>query len=377
MGALRYTFLIGLLAFMSALSGCSKGLPVNGRVIGQAVDTRVDSEIAQYYVNHYLAGERLRPDLEEQIENVYATHADKVPDRTTLKKLSETYSADFAALFFADRLGNLSRNRELSKLFETLLIQVKDDLEGESINLPEIIGDYEILFVPGFLYKRHPRTGADFSRPQKILTQLAIHHRFVKTQEDGAIEENAKLVAEAILAGRDSERKLIVVSASKSGPEVALALTQLAEMDLSHVAAWLNLVGTMQGSPLAEERLWDNFRYLLGTVDMAGVRSLQPQISQSRFARIQVPDGVIVLNYVGIPVSGSLSYLAKRGYNSMKADGPNDGLSLLPDLLYRHQPTLIEIGSDHFLLTQDIEAKTVALTILIIKMAQADLRIEM
>ncbi|MDJ0621333.1 MAG: hypothetical protein QNJ17_00120 [Desulfocapsaceae bacterium] len=201
---------------------------------------------------------------------------------------------------------------------------------------------------------------------------MAIRHRFVETQEDGDIEENARLVAKAVLAETNTKKKLIIVSASKSGPEVALALTRLADNDLSHVAAWLNLVGTMQGSPLAEVRLWDNFRYLLGKVDMAGVRSLQPQVSQGRFARLQIPNSVIVLNYVGVPVSGSLSYLARRGYNSMKADGPNDGLSLLPDLLYEHQPTLIELGSDHFLLTEDIEAKTVALTLLLVKMIQAE-----
>ena len=42
-----------------------------------------------------------------------------------------------------------------------------------------------------------------------------------ETDEEGAIETNATLVAQAIRARADLKRRLIVVSVSKSGPEVA------------------------------------------------------------------------------------------------------------------------------------------------------------
>ena len=63
------------------------------------------------------------------------------------------------------------------------------------------------------------------------------------------MEANADLVTAAIRARAQSSRRLIVVSASKSGPEVALALTRLEPAETRHVAAWINTVGALQGSP--------------------------------------------------------------------------------------------------------------------------------
>src|SRR5262245_21557802 len=44
-----------LLAILLALSACA-GLPVSGIVGGQSIETRVDSEVARYYLANYLAG---------------------------------------------------------------------------------------------------------------------------------------------------------------------------------------------------------------------------------------------------------------------------------------------------------------------------------
>src|SRR5688572_32792496 len=78
---------------------------------------------------------------------------------------------------------------------------------------------------------------------------------FVETVEDGAIEANAEIVAAAIRSRANNGRRLIVVSVSKSGAEVATALTRLGASGTSEVAAWVNIAGTLQGSPLADESL--------------------------------------------------------------------------------------------------------------------------
>ena len=59
-----------LSALLLLLSSCA-GLPVRGIVGGQAIDTRVDSEVARYYLGSYLAGKHTDATLDERIDRVY------------------------------------------------------------------------------------------------------------------------------------------------------------------------------------------------------------------------------------------------------------------------------------------------------------------
>jgi hypothetical protein len=52
------------------LSACA-GLPVRGRAGMQTIETRVHSEVARYYLDSYLAGERNDAALDERINRVY------------------------------------------------------------------------------------------------------------------------------------------------------------------------------------------------------------------------------------------------------------------------------------------------------------------
>jgi hypothetical protein len=58
----------------------------------------------------------------------------------------------------------------------------------------------------------------------------------------------------AIRARAQSGRRLIIISAIKSSAEVALALTKLGPSETGHVAAWINAVGALQGTPLDRRR---------------------------------------------------------------------------------------------------------------------------
>ena len=84
--------------------------------------------------------------------------------------------------------------------------------------------------------------------PREALQKVGFTCHFVETEDDGPVETNADLVIAAIRARAQSGRRLIIVSASKSGPEVALALTRLGPAETHHVAAWINAVGALQGT---------------------------------------------------------------------------------------------------------------------------------
>lgn len=353
----------GLLLTLLWLPACA-GLPARGSLDGQAIETRVDSEIARYFLASYLGGKRSAPELDERIDGLYRNSSGVLPDRAELKRLSDEFSPDFAALYFADRLARFSDNRRLRLAYDRARALAQNDLRRSGALLAAIATDYEIVFVPGYLYKRHRVTGADLAAPRAALRKAGLAPGFIETSEDGAIEANAEIIAAAV-RGRTDGRRLILVSVSKSGPEVAAALTRLGAGGASKVAAWVNIVGALQGSPLADESnsQWED---VIGQVDIAGLTSLSTARSRQRFTSFHVPGHVLVLNYIGVPLAANVSWLGRGGYAQLRVHGPNDGLSLLPDLIYPAAATLAEIGRDHFLLDDHTDAATIALAITVI-----------
>jgi hypothetical protein len=345
------------------LSGCA-GLPVRGSVGMQTIDTRVDSEAARYFLGSYLAGERSDAALDERIDRVYQSANGSLPDRNELKHLSDDFSVDFAALYFADQIARIPVNRRFRRAFEQAYDYALKAFPEGRVKLP---ADYEVLVVPTYLYKRLFAVGADMAVPRAALKKAGLTCHFVETQDDGAVEANAELVAAAIRARAQSGRRLIVLSASKSGPEVALALTKLAPSEARHVAAWINAMGALQGTPLVDERLFPDLEILMGKVDAAGTESMTTARSRRRFDTFRIPEHVFVVNYFGIPVIGSVSFFARTSFFPLRKYGPNDGTVLLPDMIFPGGVTLTELGSDHFMRGRRLDITTVALALTVIR----------
>lgn len=300
--------LIILLSVLLLLSACA-GLPVRGIVGGQMIETRVDSEVARYYVASYLAGKHGDAILDERIDRVYQSAHNGLPDRSELKQLSDDFSVDFAALYLADQIARTPINRRFRSDFAQAYDYTRKAFPEGRVRLPTAAPDYEWVFVPTYLYKRFLAAGADMAVPRAALQKVGLTCHFVETDDDGAIEANADLVIAAIRARAQTGRRLILVSASKSGPEVALALTKLGLAESRHVAAWINIVGALQGTPMADERLLPELEFFVGKVDAAGTESLTTARSRQRFYSFHIPDHVLVINYFGIPVTGSISFL--------------------------------------------------------------------
>src|SRR5262245_25987740 len=209
--------------------------------------------------------------------------------------------------------------------------------------------------------------GADVAAPRQALQKVGLPCHFVETRDDGPIESNAAIVSAAIRARAQSGRRLIIISASKSSAEVALALTKLGPSETGHVAAWINAVGALQGTPLIDDDILPELEFIVGKVDAAGVESMTAARSRPRFESFRVPESVLVINFFGIPLSGSVSFRAARGFYPMRKYGPNDGMVLLADMILPGGITLAEIGSDHFLMDRHLDVTTVALTTAIIR----------
>ncbi len=359
------------MAMLLALSGCA-GLSVRGTVGGQSIETRVDSEVARYYLASYLAGNRSNPALDARIDHIYQTIDGHMPGRSELKELSDEFSNDFAALVLADQISRVPLNRRFRSVFDEAYDYTRKTFPEGRVRLPAAATNYEVLFVPSYLYKRVLVTGADLAAPREALKKVGFICQFVETSDDGPIETNAELVIAAIRARAQSGRRLIIISASKSGPEVALALTRLGPAETRHVAVWINTVGALQGTPLVDDNVLPELEFIVGKVDAAGAESMSVARSRQRFKSFRIPEHVLVVNFFGIPLSGSVSFRARRGFFPMQKYGPNDGMVLLADMIFPGGITLAELGSDHFLLDQHLDITAVALAITVVRWLEND-----
>jgi hypothetical protein len=334
-------------------------LPVKGRIADQAIDTFADSEIAKYYLEHYLTN--------DGTDTVYRTAIDAVNQnseaitREYLKQLSDTFSPDFATLLFAHRLLNDRANRELQQHYRRELAILQQQPSPAEMRQCSTL----VVFVPGFNYRSRPNTGADFARPRAILDRIGIRNRLLDTEEHGTIEANAAIIA-ATLSNIPAQNDVIIVSASKAGPETALALRNAKAA--ARVSAWVNICGMLYGTPRADAVLRSPLRRLAAKAyflargwDFRIVEDLATGSSRARMRGFTLPPHVFVVNFVGFPLSGDVTALARPKYEYLRQCGPNDGLTLLVDGILPGGVTLVELGVDHYFRGGDIEVKTVAL----------------
>lgn len=349
------------------VSACSLGpeIPAKGAVRGHEIVTAVDSEVARYYLESYLTGKQSDQEMHQRIASVYAKHGDGLPSLESLGRIARENSVDFAALFFADRLLGETCNKQINGMFAAHLRAARQHVARP---LPDLV----VLFVPGWDYLENGHlTGADFTKPRALATVFGLQNQLVEIPPVGSVEDNARVIAREVTKQAREGKQIVLAGASSAGPAIHLALAEvIAKDDLPSVRAWLNFGGLLQGSPLVDivtDRPWLSFvlRTFTGWEDTA-MRSMGTRASRTRSARLTLKSRLLVINYLGIPFSGGLSKYGRDKYPLIKSDGPNDGLTLLPDALAPNSLTIVALGSDHFF-NEDpqIDRKTLALMSLV------------
>jgi hypothetical protein len=354
-----------ILSFLTAWRSPLK-IPVKGEFLGQKITTTVDSEIARYYVEAYWPGKNENPEWRDKIDAVHRRYSRKLPSRDDLATISKEFSVDFAALFFADRLLNNECNQKLNQTFTQFLTNKSVVDVDTSV--------YVVLFVPGWDYAdRGHLTGADFSLQRKIIHELGVENYLIHLPPTGSVETNAATLAVEISRHSRLAKKIILAGTSSAGPAIHLALSQLLTLqELVAVKAWLNLGGILQGSPLIDYYQLKPQKWFFGMVaqfrgwSKDAIASMGVNPSRKRFQRLQIYSDILIINYIGIPLSGQLSKYAKDNYSVLRSEGPNDGVTLLSDAIAPNSLTVVALGSDHFFANDPrIGAKTVALMHLI------------
>jgi hypothetical protein len=234
-----------------------------------------------------------------------------------------------------------------------------------------------VLIVPGWGYQTNAgETGSDLATPRQIIAGLGFENHLVAVEDTGSVEGGAKIIVAAVEKYLHSGKKIILVSASSGGPTVALALHDPAIANNPLLVGWLNICGVLRGTPVIDNFLsWPKSLLLYAVAlyegwNYADLLSLSRAHSKPRYESFIPPAQLTIVNYIGIPFSGQVSELGQEFYSMLKTQGPNDGLTLIPDAMAPGY-TIMAVGMDHFVNNDpEIEIKTAALVPVLLKLIE-------
>jgi len=344
---------------------------------GQAISTTVDSGLAKYYLEHYLRSDRINGEYDQAIDRALTTWDRRPLDSDSLGGLTQEFSPDFATLYFVSRVYQNPINRKAQEEFHARVAALRTKGPKEVFRIAERSAPYLIAFVPGYAYKRDPTTGADFARQRHLMTQAGFKNVLIETDELATVEKNAGIIASEILRLKEEHRRVILVSTSKGGTEVALAIGKLLPPErLEGVKAWISIGGLLRGTPSADQALqWPKSWLVRTAFFFTGhrgevIEDLSTKKRREVFAQLEFPGDILTLQYVGVPLSGQIAEYVKGRYDDLKNLGPNDGLTLLADELVKGGIVITDIGLDHYYLDPEIDLKTFALAFVVLELLE-------
>jgi hypothetical protein len=366
---------MALLAFCQIACTSFPEYPVSANFLGERIETTVDSSEAQYYLNEYLQGKRNEPELDQQITELYFSDSESVPDREALLLISENFSNDFAALYFADRLYAEPENKRLLQAFNrNLMVSEKELFEP-----PDGYEQYSVLLVPGWNYLNNGKiTGSNLEVPREYMNRLGVDNHLINIPATRGVYQSVPVIRQAIEAFSKKNRKIIIVGASSAAPSIHYTLGYEVPGDqLDSVVAWINLGGIVHGSPLIDyfqewpQKLVFNSVAFLRGWDRDEILTMSSKQTRKRVPQLKLPGHIKVINYIGLSLTGDLSQHARYKYPYLADQGPNDGLTLLADIVVPDSLSLIAARSDHYFQGDPlIKEKTIAILKLIIESAE-------
>ncbi|HBI44619.1 MAG TPA: hypothetical protein DDY78_17480 [Planctomycetales bacterium] len=282
-------------------------------------------------------------ELLRQAASWLETFADRTLDVEKLRRLTEERDVDFATAVLYQALRTSPRHGPF-------IAQV-DGLEVG----PTATG-VEVVIVPGAFYREAPDSGADGRLIRETAERLGFTTALVPLLSFGRIHANADLLADWLR--RDNGCDRILVTHSKSALEVRALLARLDAPELlRRVVAWVDLAGLFHGTPLvgwqrSRPIRWPLTRLLLwwkgyavaalSDIDRAACPPWPEALARASHLK--------VIHVVGLPLRRHLALpLSRRCHRRLAPLGPNDGASLLGDVLALPGLIYPVWGADHFL----------------------------
>ena len=350
---------------MSITSLASQQHHIKGTFFGQYIDTGVDHELAAYYFEKYtrknITNQKFEALLTQKLVDV---QKDSIRPRD-LTYLSNAISVDFATLFFIKNVFNMDRNRMAQDLYRSYSAKLSTDPSHEQDSK---LKEYAYVFVPGLLYKRHGDKGGDFLAQRRLLDSMGLSNYLIPTNELGSVRENARIICNFLTKLNQAHSKVILVSASKGSPDLAYALGKLMGVaDTENIKAWISIGGVLRGSKIADDHLKGAkglFAKVASFFMGSGIEYIQDLSREKSILRhnsLKLPEDLLVIHYVGVPLSTHVNGEVKKNFNELSKIGPNDGLTTLTDELIPNGIVITELGLDHYFKDPKIDQKSIAL----------------
>jgi hypothetical protein len=268
-------------------------------------------------------------------------------DAATLQQITKQHGVDFATALLFDRFTNTSRH--------SAFIRRIDSLRSASPGCERPRLDAKVVIVPGALYVERPDMGGDGRMIREVAESFACRSSLVPLASLGSVTENARRIA--VWLDQHQDEKLILVSLSKGGADLKLALcAPEAPRLFRNVIAWINVCGPLNGSLMADWILNSRvrtclmrFQYWVQRRDFAFVRELRCGSPSMLNLPLRFPPALKMISLVGFPLREHLTTPFSRFcHRTLSAWGPNDGTVLLSDLIAWPGEVYPVWGADHF-----------------------------
>jgi hypothetical protein len=216
-----------------------------------------------------------------------------------------------------------------------------------------------LIIVPGAFYRENPRSGADGRLLREQAERLDCPTGIIPIASRGTLKQNARIICDWLL--EHQEQPVILASLSKGGADVKMALAEPdAAGAFQNVAAWVNLCGILNGSPMAEwllsrnpAALLNRLYYTLRGQGLGFLRDLGYGPGRPLDCALQLPHHIRMVTIAGFPLREHLSSaLARRCHRRLTYLGPNDGSLVLSDVCALPGLLYPIWGADHYLRPQ-------------------------
>jgi hypothetical protein len=272
-----------------------------------------------------------------------------VPNRETLQVLTQERGIELATAIFYQSI--------LASPIHGSFVRAVDAEAAAPLSSPS---RFHLLIVPALYYQELPQYGGDGQAIATIAQACGLRVTVAPLLSKGSLSDNAAILWETLCQVEGEE--VLLLSLSVGGGEVRILFGDHAgDPQLRRVVGWINICGLVRGIPLATHLLRNPLRRLhtktvckvIG-IDFGLVRELDPDHAFWQGA-LPLPPELRVVNLIGVPLHSHVQQrsLFKR-YAWMQALAPNDGMSLLRDLIV--EPGLIYPlwGADHYFRTPQV-----------------------
>jgi hypothetical protein len=213
-----------------------------------------------------------------------------------------------------------------------------------------------IAIVPAAFYKEKPYSGADGRVVREAAARMGLYCELVPLHSTGTLDQNSTILLDWLK--QHNSEKLILVSLCKGGADVRVALdAPAAGTRFGNVQAWVNICGTLNGSPVAQWLLATKPRSFAiwmflksGGHDFQFLRELATSSSGPLSGPLRILPGMQLITIVGFPLRRHLANgFMRRCHKVLCPRGPNDGGMVLADVC--RMPGLVYPvwGADHYL----------------------------